>query len=135
MKRISSRQLLVIAMVGIFSACASTGNGSTRDSRYISNEEIQELASASTLYDVVSQLRPRWLDIRGTRSMSNSSTEIVVFQGNSLLGGPEVLHQFSPGAAWALRYMDGATASASLPGLGTRHIQGAILLITAPERN
>jgi len=30
-----------------------------------------------------------------------------------------------------LRYMDGATASASLPGTSGRHIEGAIIIETA----
>lgn len=129
------RGSIMVPVLLILAACASTGSqdGVRRDSRYISQEEIAATTSASTLYDVVYQLRPRWLTVRASRSLTGLQPAIVVYQGNSLLGGPDILRQFDPSAVYALRYLDGSTASASLPGLGSRHVEGAIILITGPE--
>jgi len=36
---------------------------------------------------------------------------------------------------YEIRYLDGATAKATLPGLGDRHVQGAIVVhLSPPDR-
>jgi len=132
MKKNMFLALAVILLVTLVAACASTSDGTTRRSAdLITAEEIAELTTVSTLYDVVSQLRPRWLTVRGGRSLTGGiQTSIVVYQEQTLLGGPEILRQFGPESVRAIEYMDGAKAAATLPGLGSRHIDGAIVLRT-----
>ncbi len=118
-------------VVGLLvSGCASTkstGSGSRSD--LLTREEIME-TGATNLHDVISRLRPRWLTVRSTRSF-NMETEIVVFQDQMLLGGPDALRQLVPEVAYEIQYMDGARATASLPGLMSgRHIEGAIIVRT-----
>ena len=121
------RVSLLLVSVLLFSACASTpSSGTSRRSDLITAEEIESV-NASNLYQVVERLRPRWLEIRARRSF-NSITQIVVFQGQTYLGGPDMLKQFGKDAAQSLRYLDGATASATLPGMGTRQLEGAIVI-------
>jgi hypothetical protein len=121
------------ALLLVLTACAPAATtGSGQNSNVLTRDEIMAV-EVSTLYDVVQRLRPRWLASRGPRSFGDAGlrTEIVVFQGQTLLGDVEVLRQFSPNMAARLRYMDGATASASLPGLGSRHVEGAIIIDTS----
>ena len=79
---------------------------------------------------MVSRLRPNWLKIPPTTSI-NMNNEVVVFQDNMQLGGPDALRQLSPELAYELRWMDGVRASAALPGLMSgRHIEGVIIVST-----
>lgn len=123
LKRVS----VMLAVGLVFSACASApSSGTSRRANLITAEEIESV-NASNLYEVVERLRPRWLDIRARRSF-NSVTQLVVFQGQTYLGGPDMLRQFGKDAAQSIRYLDGATASATLPGMGTRQLEGAIVI-------
>jgi hypothetical protein len=58
-------------------------------------------------------------------------TNIVVFQNQTYLGNVDVLRQFSPESAYELDWLDGSTASNTLPGLGSQHVAGAIVIKTA----
>lgn len=127
--------LLSLMAGGAFlSACASTSTGNADNSRLdlLTREQIME-TGATNLFDVVSRLRPRWLQVRTTRSF-NMETEIVVFQNEMLLGGPEALRQLGPEMAFEIEWMDGGKATASLPGLMSgRHVVGAIIVRTRPH--
>ncbi len=120
---------LVTGML-LFGACAppSTTGGSGR-SDVITREEL-DATGLGTLYDAIERLRPRWLTLRGQRSLGGT-TDIVVYQNQSYLGGIDVLRQLAPDMVVRVRYLDAATASASLPGLGSRHIEGAIVVETS----
>lgn len=111
--------------------CASAGGGSPQNPNLLTRDEIAAV-NVSNLYDAVQRLRPRWLTSRGPRSLSGLSTDIVVFQDQSMLGDIEVLRQLAPDLAVQIRYLDGSTATASLPGLGSRHVEGAIVIQTRP---
>lgn len=97
----------------------------------LTREEIVG-SSARTLFELIQRERPRWLQIRGQRSFG-SATEIVVYQNQTRLGGIDVLQSIGPGAAWWIEYLDGPTASAMLPGLGSQVVEGAIILHTTAE--
>lgn len=124
---------LVLCVIVLLPACASSG-GSSSSSRHdlITRDEIESVR-ASSLYEVVQRLRPRWLDVRGGDRSFETATGVVVFQGQTLLGGTAELRNLSPDMAGSLRYLDGPTASNSLPGLGSRHVAGAIIINTASE--
>lgn len=119
---------LVPAALVSAAGCATSGGGTAEPSNrnILTREEMAEV-SATNVYEAVERLRPRWLQIRASRSMIGS-TEIVVFMNRSLLGGPDVLRQFLPANVARLRYMDGPTASTQLAGLGGRAVEGAIII-------
>jgi hypothetical protein len=122
-------RLTVSAVALALAACASggsAGGGTNRD--LLTREEIQGVG-VSTLYEVVERLRPRWLALRGDRSF-RTDTGIVVYQGQTLLGGPEALRDLGPEAVESIRYLDGPRASSTLPGLGARHVQHALIVQT-----
>lgn len=130
--------LLMAVVLCVAGACASAGSrgGSRVDSRRITEDEIQALQTASTLYDVVSQLRPQWLTARGRNIGGGPGMDsmIGVYDGQTYLGGVDVLREFGPRAVYGMRFLDAATASASLPRQSGIHLEGAIVLITSPPR-
>jgi hypothetical protein len=113
----------------------SQGGRSRPDPDLINREEIMSV-DARNLYDVVRRLRPLWINANrraGERSFG-LSTEIVVYQGQMYLGDIDTLRQWSPSAAYSLEWLDASTASATLPGLGSRHVSGAIVIHTGPDK-
>lgn len=131
--RLRATPLLVIAFLLSVAGCATAGQGETRASRgdynVLTQDQIMSV-SVGSLYEVVERQRPRWLTPRATQSFNLLSTEIVVYQGQTLLGTVEVLRQMPPNTAARLRFLDGPTAAATLPGLGSRHVAGAIVIDT-----
>jgi hypothetical protein len=130
--RIPSRAALVTLLAAApLWGCASTKSTTGQDSDVLTREEIMGVR-ATNLFDVVNRLRPRWLQVR-TVSSFNLSDEIVVFQNDMNLGGPDALRQLQPDVAYEIRWLDGIRASSTLPGLMSgRHIQGAIVISTRP---
>jgi hypothetical protein len=128
------RWLATAALAGVLAVgCASGGSDRTRtDMNRLTSEELSSIQVGS-LHDAISRLRPRWLQVRSARSLAGSDTEIVVYQGQTRLGGPEVLRQMLPASVVWIEYLDAATATSTLPGVGT-HVQGAIVLHMSPPR-
>lgn len=122
--------LVAIVLMHFVIGCASSGARVKYDPNKITRDEI-EAADVSTLFEVIQRLRPRWLDVRSSRSFGNQ-TRVVVFQDQTLLGGVEVLRQLTADMASELEYLDGPTAANSLPGLGSTHVEGAIIIRTRP---
>jgi hypothetical protein len=125
--------LLLLAAI-ILAGCAG-GAGYERgrsDPHFITPEEIAA-SNASNLYELVNRLRPRWMQVRAARTFDMREGEIVVYQGQTYLGHLDALRQMNIDAAYAMRYLDGATASASLPGLVGRRVEAAIIIYTTAE--
>ena len=120
--------LLVVAA----SACASSGSGSRTSYNRISAEEIAEMeAQVGNLYDLVNRVRPRWLQVRSTqRSFSGGEQQVVVVQDRTVLGGVDVLQGLGLDLPLYMTYLDGAQAMAQLSGLGSRRVEGAIVIHT-----
>lgn len=122
-----------LLLLGLLAACASAPAGSNTRSRRdrLTRDEIMS-AHVTNLYDVVSRLRPQWLEAgqRGDRSFG-LPTNIVVFQNDTYLGNADVLRQLSPESAYQMDWLDGSTASNTLPGLGSQHVAGAIVIKTS----
>ena len=113
-------------------APATTGTGAPARGDYnVLTQDQMTGVDAGSLYDVVERLRPRWLQVRSSQSMSGISTDILVFQNQTNLGTVEALRQLPANAAACMRFLDGPTATATLPGLGSRHVAGAIVIHTS----
>lgn len=127
-------RIMVIAVLFVvpLGACASAGSGGSTSSTRISAEEIAEMrGQVGNLYELINRVRPRWLQVRARdRSFSGGEQEIVVYQDQSLLGGLEMLRGLGLDMPLYLSYLDGAQATAQLPGLGSRRIEGAIIIHT-----
>jgi hypothetical protein len=115
--------LLVVALGG----CATTQEGGVRaDPNRLTQAEIQA-SGAGNLLEVVQRLRPRWLEDRVMRS-TRGSGRILVYDGQAQLGDISVLRHLPLSAARSMRYLDAATASSTLPGIGSGHVAGAIVI-------
>lgn len=113
----------------LLTACASSEGTTTRTNSSVLTQEDLAAVEVSNLYDAVSRLRPRWLQVRSSRSI-NSETVVGVWHGRTYIGDPEVLRSWSTGGIRQLRYLDGPTASASLSGFRGAHLAGAIVIET-----
>lgn len=114
--------LLILASPLVGTGCASTyeGTGLRTSPTRISAEELAEMrGQLGNLYEAVNRLRPRWLH-----------GDVVVYQDQMFVGWENSLQEFGLDAAYYLSYLDRAQAVAQLPGLGSRHIDGAIILHT-----
>lgn len=126
-------------ILALFASAAALGCASTQSAGgdeqgapdVLTREQIMG-AEATNLYDVVRRLRPRWLQVRSTRSF-NMETLIAVMQNDMYLGGAETLKEMAPELAYEIRYMDGARAANVVPGLMSgQHIEAAIVVNTRP---
>ncbi|HSW31700.1 MAG TPA: hypothetical protein VLH75_19605 [Longimicrobiales bacterium] len=127
----SIRWLFALALpVGLW-GCASGSGGPARDRNVISPEEI-EAAQVRTAYELVERLRPLWLRSRGDRS-THLTTEIVVYQDNTMLGDIEMLRSIPIDLVGSVRSLDSAEAG-RLAGLGSRHVERVIMIVTKPNK-
>jgi hypothetical protein len=129
--------LAVAVTMVVLSACSSAtraGSGGNTRTDLLTREQIMSVPTANTLYEVIQRLRPRWLETRGGERSFGLTTDIVVYQNQTYLGDVGALSQLSPDMAYELRWLDGPTASSTLPGLGSRHVAGAIVLYTTPPQ-
>ena len=120
-----------IALVLVLSACAGAGRGAAvRDRNAISASELEQMRQAGVrdLYEAVNRLRPRWLDVRTNRSLQ-LETVVLVYVNDSRLGGVEALREYPLTNVATLRYLDSAQAGL-LPGAGSVHVEGAIVIST-----
>lgn len=125
--------LAVMLALGL-AGCASTGNGSRSDPDELTREELMSI-QVNSVYDAVQRLRPRWLnrERQADNRSFNLSSGIVVYHHQTYLGDVDVLREWSTEAVVRLRWLDGPRAAAVLPGLGSRHVAGAIVIETRDQ--
>lgn len=109
----------------------NSGGGSRRTrgrQEVITRAELEE-SNTSNLYEAIQRLRPQWLRPRGGTNFSGSAgTALMVYQGNTQLGEVDALRSINIDFAEEVRFLDGTTASNTLPGLGSRSVAGAIVI-------
>ena len=133
--------------LSVLAACAASGTagaeagGSASTSAtprirrdVITQAELQGSA-ATNLFDAVQRLRPHWLSGANISNRAGSGTEVVVYQGQTQLGGVAELRQYQISYASELRWLDGSQASNTLPGLGSRSVAGAIVIVRPGAAN
>jgi len=91
----------------------------------------QELAESGTtnLLSAVERLRPQWLRARRFTNLRGSGADIIVYMGTTQLGGPDALRLIALEFAEEIRFLDSSEASNTLPGLGSRAVAGAIVIV------
>ncbi len=127
----SVRCTLMLCLSLGLGACASGSGVPARDRNVISAEEV-EAAEVRTAYELVERLRPLWLRSRGDRS-THLTTEIVVYQDNTMLGDIEMMKSIPIDLVDSVRSLDSAEAG-RLAGLGSRHVERVIMIITKPNK-
>lgn len=118
--------LRIVALLVLASGCAATRSGSPAPDRdLITAEEIRSVP-ARDAYDIVQHLRPEWLRPPLGRS-ARYETVIGVYYDNSRLGDVEALRSIQASGVASIRFLDAAQAR-GLPGQGTEHMAGAIVV-------
>lgn len=134
MRRFRVTPLLALMFIVSLAACAPAADPDATpsaqrngDPDLLTQEQIME-TGLGNLYEVIQRLRPRWLAPRGTQSLGGG-TVVGVYRGQNYLGGVDVLRSELASSASRVRFLDGATATASLraPGPGI-HLAGAIVI-------
>ena len=96
-------------------ACLGCASGGSRARSFGSRADLigpEELAKAewANVYDLVSSLRPRWLQSRGPDSFSNPSV-VQVIVDDMKVGGVSALRQLPTSGITSLQFFDGITAT------------------------
>ena len=136
------RLLVALAVSGVTVGCSSAGTTpktSTPPKTSSAAKLNQDLISTSEIdsqsfrdaYDVVQRLRPNWFTRKtggnSARRLGASGSGLVVYLENTRMGGIEALRQINTSAIESLQFMDASIATATLPGLGSSVISGAIV--------
>jgi len=141
--RVFARILAAIVFVCGPLSCSSASSGAAKSSAspkvdpdVISIAEIDSQPFRDA-YDIVQLLRPSWFTRKSgsasSRRMGVSTSNsaigagLLVYIDNSRMGGVEALRQIRPNSIESLTFMDAATATAKLPGVGMSVISGAIV--------
>jgi hypothetical protein len=138
-----TRTLFVGAALAGAASCASSGTAgqpaepqtstvSSPQTRQRKDPNViteAELASRSTLTarQVIEQLRPQFLRVRGTTTLGNAQTADViwVYFDGTRMGTVEVLNNIGAHEIREIRYLNPSEATNRY---GTGHVQGAILV-------
>ena len=127
------RALLTGAILVAGAACGGTatqGDGTPRSrTDLITNEELEERGTYSSLYDVIEVLRPRWLRAQGPDTFMGRPGEVQVHIDGNWLGSVQTLRSLSPAGVTSIRWLAPIDASARF---GLDHSHGAIVISTAP---
>ncbi len=134
----SQPALLLVLMVACLTAACATAHPagmSRRNPNVISLEEIEQgrREGVRDLYELIERDRPLWLQTRSPRSLE-LPTVIAVYHHQMLLGGVDMLRGYQLTSVTSIRYLDAAQAML-LPGAGSSHFEGAIVISTAVVRD
>jgi hypothetical protein len=131
MTRATRRVLsLVIVLISVACASATTAgpDGGRRSPNLITLQEMQQRGQFSSLYDLVRDLRPRWLRAQGPDSFGAPGQVQVHMDGNRL-GSVEALRTLSAHGVTSITWLGPIDAAARF---GLDHGHGVILVSTAP---
>jgi hypothetical protein len=139
--RLPKSPIVPLVMLALLIGCASSGASSgdppskpkTRTSSpdYVTSMEIQA-TPASNAYEVISRLRPRWLQTTAPGSLSGGgrSQVIAVYVDGVRVGAKEGLRSISASSIKTMQYYDASRAATILRGVGSEPIAGAIVITT-----
>jgi hypothetical protein len=115
----------LIPILVLLSACASAGSPSSAppDRNRITTDEIRA-STVNNAFDLVRQLRPRWLSERGKMSF-RTSNPVMLYVDDNRAGSASRLTEYALNDIAELRYLDAMSATQRF-GIG--HRAGAILL-------
>ena len=125
---------IVIALLLVPAACATspvaggaTDGTSSRD--WIMRDEMDK-GNWANAYEVVRNLRPQWLRVRGRDTIMGEPGGVQVVLDDVRLGGTDVLRTLPVSGITYLQWLDGITASQRW---GTGFGNGAIFISTRPR--
>jgi hypothetical protein len=119
-----------VAALVLVTACVSSRNArlhpGLRDQSRLQADELASLGPNASMYEVVERLRHRWLEPRSVDpTLPQATDQIVVYSGNSPLGGVDELRYVLARDVRSARFIGGREASALY---GPGHASGVILI-------
>ena len=130
----ATRNLITLALLALGLGCsqnadpAAAGRARTR-STLITFEEMQQRGQFSSLYDLIQELRPRWLRAQGPDTFMGQGGQVQVHMDGNRLGGVEALRGLGAHGVTSIEWMAPIDAAARF---GLDHGHGAIIVSTAP---
>lgn len=137
------RTSISLAVLTGLIGCSASGGTTPRSTTPRPDPDLITAAEISAQsfrdgYHVVQQLRPTWFTrksggstsrrIGTSPSSSTTGSGIVVYLNNARMGGVDALRQLSANSIESLRFLDAAMATATLPGIGSSVVSGAIVV-------
>lgn len=128
MRRASGRASAIALIAVMCASCSSAASGPRAPRANVNVITAEEIAAAhqSDAYSLVQNLRPNWLRVRGTSSLSIPEV-VQVYLDGSRLGGTDYLRQIATQSINRLQYLSGVDATQRF---GLDHGAGAILVST-----
>lgn len=118
----------------LLAACASSGaspGAATSNPDLVTGSELAAVSGGSA-YDLVRQLRPRWLQANAPGSLSGMRLQVtLVYLDGNKLGGLEALRSINANGIKSMQWLDAVRAATILTDPGSDPIAGAILIVTA----
>lgn len=137
MRRTLAIAAAIAALSSAATGCASSGTPKPRVTESspdrITATEIEATSGASTAYDLVRRLRPRWLRAAPTGSISGgrvTTQVLLVYLDGNRLGTAEVLQTLSASGIKSMQYYDAVRAATVLHEVGSEPVSGAIVILT-----
>jgi hypothetical protein len=142
MRHISQRTRLAVTLLFpiLLGACRPPGGGAGAESEPKPSETIisaSQLADSrqSTLYDIVRELHPRWLQRQYTVSSRSPAeggdSDVAVYFDDRPAGGVGILRTLSPSSAGAIRYYSPSEATIVF---GPGRLNGVIQVLSPAVR-
>jgi hypothetical protein len=121
--------LSLCALAAVLAACGANPPGNTtpasRGGARLINESEVEQSTAATAYDLIQQLRPRWLVVASGPTTLGREPEIMVYVNDMKVGGPQNLYDIDVNAIRRVSFMDANEATGRF---GLNHSHGAIMV-------
>ncbi|MBW3630394.1 MAG: hypothetical protein KY464_13995 [Gemmatimonadetes bacterium] len=130
-----TRTLLTVVALLIVTGCsAGTMDGETAfrtrtRTNLITFGEIRERGPFTSLYDLVEELRPRWLRSQGPDTFLGPQGRVQAHMDGNPVGSVEALRRLSAHGVTSVQWVSPIDAAARF-GVGNSH--GAIIISTAP---
>jgi hypothetical protein len=116
---------LALAVAVAATACATTGEHQpTGNPNMLTSEQIEQ-STATNAHDLVQNLRPRWLQVRGMHGAPTGQT--AVYLDGARFGEIDSLRRINTRSIGSMRFLNPTEATNRF---GTGHGHGAILITT-----
>ena len=127
-----ARRLLLALIASSIAACASGGSAARpADSRadLITAEEIRR-GQWPSVYEMIKNLRPRWLQSRGPDTILGTPGEVQAHLDDARLGGVGALRDIPVSGIEYVQFIDPTTSAARW---GLNHGHGTVYVSTRPR--